>query len=90
MNKETKTRKPKEAKYITEGDKKKHFITVVDSSVNIINRQFRKISKCAKGRTFVYDMAQVEKLNAYLLEQVEKTRQRLLRTVEQENDFTVA
>jgi uncharacterized protein YllA (UPF0747 family) len=82
-------RKEREARFVTESDKKAHFDQVVNKSVEIINRQFKKISKCAKGRTYSYSPLQVSKLNEYLLSQVDKTTKRLLRTVEQEQEFNI-
>lgn len=89
MAKENKTRKPKEAKYITDTDKKNHFVQNTNKCVEIINRQFVKLGKQAKGRTFIYTPEQVEKLTLYLHEQVDKVNQRLLRTVEEHKEFNV-
>jgi hypothetical protein len=87
--KNTKERNIREARYTSESEMKAHFNEVVNKSVEIINRQNKKIGKCAKGRTFSYTPEQVEKLALYLHEQTDKVRQRLLRTVEQEQEFNV-
>jgi hypothetical protein len=87
--KETKPRKEKEARYVTDNDKRQHFKEVVDKSTMIMDRQLKKIGKCAKSRTMIYSVSQVENWNLYALAQIEKTRQRLLRTVEPETKFTV-
>lgn len=87
--KNTKERKIREARYVTESDMKNHFNEVVDKSVLIINRQLKKISKCAKGRTYSYTPEQVLKLTEYLLSQVDKVNKRLNRTIEQEHEFKI-
>lgn len=87
--KEIKTRKVKEARYVTDSDMKDHFNEVINKSTEIIDRQFKKIGKCAKGRTYSYTPEQVEKWNSYILAQTEKVKQRLLRTVEPETSFNV-
>lgn len=79
----------REARYVTEIDKRNHFNEVVDKSVEIINRQFKKISKCAKGRTYSYTPEQILKLTNYLLEQTDKVNKRLNRTIEQEKEFKI-
>lgn len=89
MSKESKNRKPREAKYVTESDKKNHFVQNTNKRVEIINRQLILLGKQAKGRTFIYTPQQVEKLITYLHEQVEKTSQRLLRSVEEQKEFNV-
>lgn len=87
--KNTKERKIREARYTTDSEMKAHFNEVVNKSVEITNRQFKKISKCAKGRTFSYTPAQVQTLTVYLNEQVDKVNKRLMRTVEQEQEFNI-
>jgi len=82
-------KKPKEAKYVTDTDKKNHFISNTNKCVEIINRQFLKLGKQAKGRTFIYTPEQVNKLTLYLHEQVDKVNQRLLRKVEEKIEFNV-
>ena len=89
MTKDKKERKTKVAKYVTDADKKNHFVQNTNKCVEIINRQLVKIGKQAKGRTFIYSPEQVEKIDAYLLEQIGKTKQRLLRSVENIQDFNV-
>lgn len=84
-----KQRKEREAVYVTDADKKRHFKEVVDKSTEIMDRQLKKIGKCAKGRTFIYNVQQVETWTLYAHEQIDKTKQRLLRTVEQETKFSI-
>lgn len=86
---EKKERKKREPKYVTDNDKKQHFIDNTNKCVEIIDRQLRKLSFQAKGRTYIYTPQQIETLTEYLHEKVDKVKDRLLRTVEEAEKFNV-
>jgi len=82
-------KKERKNKIWNDADKKQHFNNVVNKSIEIIDRQISKMSKCAKGRTYSYTPEQVEKLTLYLSDQVQKLNVRLHRKIEPETKFNV-
>ena len=82
-------KKERKNKIWNDAEKIQHFIMTINKSVEIIDRQLLKISKCAKGRTYLYTPEQVQKLTDYLAEQIVKTNQRLSRKVEPKTSFNV-
>jgi hypothetical protein len=82
-------RKKPVPKYTTEPLMKAHFQEVINKSVEIIDRQLLKISKCAKGRTYRYTPEQVQTLVAYLTDRITKTQNILTRKVETEKKFEI-
>lgn len=79
----------KEAKYITDTDKKNHFVAHANKCVKIIDRQMLKLSKVSKARTFIYTPEQIEKLNLHLLKGIEETISKLQGKIESKDSFNV-
>lgn len=82
-------KKERKTKYINDADKKQHFKTVANKSIEIIDRQFVKLGKTARGRTFCYSPSQIEQIAQHISEQTIKLSDVLLRKVEEKKTFKV-
>jgi hypothetical protein len=82
-------KKERKTKYVNDADKKQHFKNVANKSIEIIDRQFVKLGKTARGRTFLYSPSQVEQISQHISEQTIKLSDVLLRKVEEKKTFKV-
>lgn len=89
MSKGTKKGEKKQARYVTDTDKKNHFVTHANKCVQIIDRQLVKLSKVSKARTYLYTQEQIEKINLHLQDNLNKTVSKLQGKVESKEDFNV-
>jgi hypothetical protein len=76
-------------KYVSDVDKKNHFVLHANKCVKLIDRQLVKLAKVGKARTFVYTPEQVIKIQEHLNEQVQKTVEKMLGKVETKESFNV-
>lgn len=89
MTKGSKKGEKKNAVFVTDTDKKNHFVAHANKCVLIIDRQLSKLAKVSKARTYKYTPEQVEKINIHVQEQLAKTISSLQGKVETKESFNV-
>jgi hypothetical protein len=89
MSKGSKKGEKKMPVYVTDTDKKNHFVAHANKCVKIIDKQLSKLAKISKARTFIYSPEQVEKINVHVQEQLAKTISSLQGKVESKDSFNV-
>lgn len=76
-------------KYPNAEDKQQHFKDVVEKNISIIDRQFKKLSKIPRARTYIYTPEQVNKIIEHLSKEVVELENILNKRVTESKSFQI-